>query len=129
LSHFNNFIDEDRSNNSLVGIEGGIGIREEREIENNNINNKNYYNNNQKISVLNQLHSNIREQLSNHVWEIISYNPLKFLIAHYDYKQIIYAVIKEENKNLTDLNGIENGFKEIAYSIRSYKNCNRSNSS
>ena len=54
-------------------------------------------NNNDKESILNQLQENIREQLIPHVWAVISYKPLKFLIAHSDYKQIIYAEIKKYN--------------------------------
>jgi hypothetical protein len=92
---------------SLVGLEGRNG----REKNSNNDKDNN------KISLLQQLHPNVREQLSNHVWEIISYNPPKFLVAHNNYKQIVYAALKEERRSLTDYNGIENGFKEIVSSL------------
>ena len=105
------------SSDSLAGIEGGGGRGregDEREKSNNNNNKKE----NNKVSLLKQLHSNVREQLSNHIWEIISYNPPKFLVAHSGYKQIIYATLNEkEIKKITDLNGIENGFKEIVSSL------------
>jgi hypothetical protein len=105
------------SSDSLAGIEGGGGREregDEREKSNNNNNKKE----NNKVSLLKQLHPNLRDQLSNHIWEIISYNPPKFLVAHSGYKQIIYATLNEkEIKKLTDLNGIENGFKEIVSSL------------
>ena len=80
-------------------------------------NNKKNNNNSKKTSLLEQLHPNIREQLSNHIWEIISYDPFKFLIAHSGYKQIIYATVKKESKNLTGIDGIEYGLKETIYSL------------
>ena len=77
-------------------------------------NNKKINNNNsKKTSLLEQLHPNIREQLLNHIWEIISYNPFKFLIAHSGYKQIIYATVKKESKNLTGIDGIECQLKKL----------------
>ena len=79
-------------------------------------NNKNN-NNSKKTSLLEQLHPNIRGQLSDHIWEIISYDPFKFLIAHSGYKQIIYATVKKESKNLTGIDGIECGLKETMYSL------------
>jgi hypothetical protein len=74
-------------------------------------------NNSKKTSLLEQLHPNIKEQLSSHIWEIISYYPFKFLIAHSSYKQIIYATVKKESKNLTGIDGIECGLKETVYSL------------
>ena len=53
--------------------------------------------NNSKRAILKQLKPEIKEQLSRHVWEIIQYSPLKFLIAHSDFKQIVYAEIKKYN--------------------------------
>jgi hypothetical protein len=104
--------DENNSSSDiLAGTEGGgPGERGEKR-------NKKDNDNNNKIALLNQLHSNVKEQLSNHVWEIKSYNPLKFLIAHSDYKQIIYATTNKESKNITDLSGIKNEFKETVYSL------------
>ncbi|HET9806812.1 MAG TPA: hypothetical protein VFP49_07875 [Nitrososphaeraceae archaeon] len=57
-------------------------------------------NNNNKISFYNQLPSNIREDLGNHVWELISYNPIKFIVAHSENKQIVYARLKEKVKKV-----------------------------
>jgi hypothetical protein len=103
--------ENNNSSDSLAGIEGGNECRRGKS------NNNNKEDNN-KISLLKQLHSNVREQLSNHIWEIISYSPPKFLVAHSDYKQIIYATLKEEeSRKLVNLNRIENGFKEIIISL------------
>jgi hypothetical protein len=68
-------------NNSLAGIEGG------------NIN----ISTSKKISILNQLQPQVREELSKHNWEIISYNPTRFLVAHSEHKQIIFAELKEKD--------------------------------
>jgi hypothetical protein len=86
-------------------------------LKNNQKNNNNNNNNSKRTSLLKQVDPNVREQLSNHVWEVISYNPLKFLIAHSSYKQIIYATVKKESKNLTGIDGIECGLKESVYSL------------
>ncbi len=43
--------------------------------------------------VLNQLNEDIRRELSNHTFEPISYNPMKFVIAHKDNKQILHGSI------------------------------------
>ncbi len=52
--------------NSLAGTEGGnIDLSTSK-----------------KISILNQLQPQVREELSKHSWEIISYNPTRFLVAH-----------------------------------------------
>jgi hypothetical protein len=65
---------------SLVGIKGGCTD----------------ISTSKKISILEQLQPQIREELSKHVWEIISYNPPRFIVAHSSYKQIVFATLKEE---------------------------------
>ena len=69
------------NNNSLAGIEGG------------NIDSST----SKKIAILNQLQPQVREELSKHNWEIISYNPTRFLVAHSEHKQIIFAELKEKD--------------------------------
>ncbi|HSF49621.1 MAG TPA: hypothetical protein VLA74_02575 [Nitrososphaeraceae archaeon] len=77
----NNKEDTNSDTNNLTGIEGGnIDISTSK-----------------KISILNQLHPQVREELSKHDWEIISYNPPKFLVAHLEHKQIIFAELKEKD--------------------------------
>ena len=72
---------------------------------NNNGNNENNKNNNNKTSILKQLKPEIREQLLKHVcWDIISYSPLKFLIASFNHRQIIYAEVKKYKKTITKNN-------------------------
>ncbi len=63
-----------------------------------------------KDDILRQLKPQIREELSKHIWELISYNPPRFLVAHSEYKQIVFALIKEKNvkKINNDKYGIEN---------------------
>ena len=72
--------DTNTINDSLSGIEGGnIDLSTSK-----------------KISILNQLQPQVREELSKHSWEIISYNPTRFLVAHSEHKQIIFAELKEK---------------------------------
>ena len=54
--------------------------------------------------ILNQLHENIRNELSDRTFGIISYSPLKFIIAHKVHKQILYSKIKKKNNNNKDTN-------------------------
>ncbi len=51
-----------------------------------------------------QLDPNLRQQLSYRKWNHISYNPLKFYIAHSEHKQIIISSIKNEKINQHDGN-------------------------
>ena len=51
--------------------------------------------------ILDQLNENIRNELSDHIFGIISYDPLKFVMVHKIHKQIIYANIKKNQKNKT----------------------------
>lgn len=55
-------------------------------------------------TVLNQLNEDIRRELSNHTFEPISYNPMKFVIAHKDNKQILHGSINFRQ----DYNNISN---------------------
>lgn len=90
-------------NNSLAGIEGG------------NI----HLSTSKKISILNQLQPELREELLKHNWEIISYNPTRFLVAHSEHKQIIFAELKEKDVTIRNNNSgatIENETSEtISY--------------
>ena len=52
-----------------------------------------------QCDILDQLHENIRNELSDHIFGIISYSPLKFIIAHKVHKQILYSNIKKNNKD------------------------------
>ena len=56
--------------------------------------------NNNKLSFYNQLPSNIREDLDNHIWELISYNPTEFIVAHSENKQIVYARLDKYQKRV-----------------------------
>jgi hypothetical protein len=53
---------------------------------------------NNKISFYNQLPSSIRKDLGSHIWELISYNPIEFIVAHSKNKQILYARLKDKSK-------------------------------
>ena len=61
----------------------------------------------QRSDVLDQLHENIRNELSDRSFGIISYSPLKFIIAHKVHKQILYSNIKKKNnKNIKNDNDL-----------------------
>ena len=100
----NNNKDLNTDDNTLYGIEGGnIDVSTSK-----------------KISILNQLQPQVREELSKHNWEIISYNPTRFLVAHSEHKQIIFAELKEKGitRRRNDIRGstIENETNEtISY--------------
>lgn len=73
-----------------------------------------------KNSILNQLQPQVREELSKHAWELISYKPTKFLVAHSDYKQIIFATLIEKyitKENNTKEIPIENIFNETIFDL------------
>ena len=53
----------------------------------------------QQSDILDQLHENIRNELSDRPFGIISYSPLKFIIARKVHKQILYSNIKKNNKD------------------------------
>lgn len=77
--------------------------------DNNNDNsNTNNYPSNSKASVFKHLKPEIKQQLEKHTWTPISLSPLKLLIAHHDYKQIIQASIKRYNKVVTTTNSNKN---------------------
>ena len=84
-------INNDYAAATATAAEGGDNTTEENYSDNKN--NKN----NNKTVILKQLKPEIQEQLSKHTWEIIQYSPLKFVIAHSDYKQIMYAEIKKHS--------------------------------
>ena len=57
-----------------------------------------------KQELLNQFDPHLKEQLLSHLWNIISYNPLRFYIAHSEHKQIIISSVKKEKLNSNDDN-------------------------
>ncbi|HET6715860.1 MAG TPA: hypothetical protein VFG90_01930, partial [Nitrososphaeraceae archaeon] len=80
--------------------------------DNNNNNDSNKNTNNIKSTILRQLKPEIREQLLKYdCWGVISYSPLKLVIAHDEYKQIIYASIQKYR--LTKKNDSNNNSKDL----------------
>ena len=58
--------------------------------------------------VLNQSDENVRKELSNHVFEIMSYSPLTFVIAHRNKKQILHGRIYSNNDSENQNNHVQN---------------------
>jgi hypothetical protein len=103
-SHFeNNDIKqlEEEENFGLVGLSGG---------SNNTTTNTTTDN---KVTIFEQLHQNIREGLSGHTWEIINYDPLRFIIAHTEHNQIIHASVKNRRNIIYDNTGNDTGEYEL----------------
>ena len=50
-----------------------------------------------KTKLIEQLSAEIAIQVRKHVFEIISYNPLRFVIAHTEFKQIVDASIRKRS--------------------------------
>lgn len=96
---------------SLVGIKGG-GCTD--------------ISTSKKISILEQLRPQIREELSKHVWEIISYNPPRFIVAHSVYRQVIFATLKEENvRKVNDSNNVGSAIRNATNETLSSLNFSR----
>jgi hypothetical protein len=83
---------------SLVSENKIFEIKMNTNLVGSNLNN--VLSNNNKLSIYNQLPSNIREDLDNHIWELISYNPIKFIVAHSENKQIVYARLYKNQKRV-----------------------------
>jgi hypothetical protein len=66
-----------------------------------------------RIAVLQQLHPNIKEQLSDNVWEIVSYNPLRFVIADSKFRQTVFASVKNKSVKMIDDNGNSTGTDQV----------------
>jgi hypothetical protein len=66
-----------------------------------------------KVAIFEQLHQNIREGLAGHTWEIINYNPLRFIIAHTQHNQIIYASVRNRRNIIYDNRGNDTGKYEL----------------
>jgi hypothetical protein len=66
-----------------------------------------------KFSIFQQLHENIRQDLTGNFWEIVNYNPLRFVIAHSDYNQIVYASVANKKNIIRDLEGNNTDHYEI----------------
>ena len=64
---------------SLVGKSGGAAISSS---ENNIFN--------QKQELLKQFDPHIEEQISNHTWNVISYNPLKFILQIVNKNKLLF---------------------------------------
>lgn len=60
---------------------------------------------NDRASLLQQLHQNIRDQLAGQAWDIASYNPLSFIISHSEFNQIISAIVKKKKRYILDEHG------------------------
>jgi hypothetical protein len=96
----NNLIDKNIEDNkyskekkvSLKGKSGGTLLSENNKLLN------------QKQELLKQFDPHLKEQLLAHVWNVISYNPLKFYIADSQQKQIIISTIKKEKIKQYDSN-------------------------
>jgi hypothetical protein len=91
---------EKEENFDLVGLSGGKNITTDTTTDN-------------KVTILEQIHQNIREGLSTHTWEIINYNPLRFIIAHTEYNQIIHALIRNRRNIIYDNGGNDTGKYEL----------------
>lgn len=64
-----------------------------------------------KNPILAQLQDHVRQELDPHILEVLCFNPLKFIIAHYDKKRILYAYVnsKEEKE------GDEKNIQQVRY--------------
>jgi hypothetical protein len=60
-----------------------------------------------KTSILEQLLPEIAVELKRHVFEVICYNPLNFVISHSDYKQIVDAEIDKIERTIKNKQGEE----------------------
>ena len=72
--------EKEKENNGLVGVSGGPSI---------------YTIHGDKKLAFQQLHPNIKEQLKVNTWEIVRYSPLKFIITHNEFKQIVHASVEK----------------------------------
>ena len=91
---------EETENFGLVGLTGGNNIDPD-------------ITSGTKVAIFDQLHQNIREGLSGHTWEIINYEPLRFIIAHTAHNQIIHASVMNRTNILYDNRGNDSGKYEI----------------
>jgi hypothetical protein len=55
--------------------------------------------------ILNQLSEGVRIELGENHWQIISYCPLQFVIAHKDLKRIVHAYVDSAKTELNDTSG------------------------
>jgi len=55
-----------------------------------------------KNPIVVQLQDHIRQELQQHVSEVLCYTPLVFVVAHSDKKQILYAKIESKKLNEND---------------------------
>ena len=85
---------------NLVSENKIFEIKMDTNLAGSNLSNVSSNNNNNKLSIYNQLPSNIREELDNHIWELISYNPTKFIVAHSENKQVVYARLYKNQKRI-----------------------------
>ena len=66
-------------------------------------------------NIIDQLDRNIKYQLEDNVFGIINYNPLQFIIAHKQRKQVVNAFIKKSVKEYPD-NPFKNEMRSITLS-------------
>jgi hypothetical protein len=92
--------EDDFLNDCLVGLTGGNNINGDITTD-------------KKVAIFEQLHQNIREGLSDHTWEIINYNPLRFIIAHTEHNQIIHASVRNRRNIIYDNRGNDTGKYEL----------------
>jgi hypothetical protein len=89
---------EKEENFDLVGLSGGSSNNTTIDSTTDN-----------KLTIFEQLHPNIREVLSGHTWEIVNYEPLKFIIAHTEWNQIIHGSVINRTNIIYDDRGNNTG--------------------
>src|SRR5690349_19189684 len=47
-----------------------------------------------RLNLFQQFHKNVQDGLAESVWEMISYDPMEFIIAHTYHKQIVRGTVK-----------------------------------
>ena len=67
-----------------------------------------------KVTLFQQLHENIREELEGNYWEITNYNPLQFIIAHSGHNQVIHATVGRKKEAIQDKQDFDtDGYKSV----------------
>jgi hypothetical protein len=69
--------------------------------------------------IFNQLDENVRKELSDHTFETMSYNPLTFVIAHSNKRQILHGKINVNNDSHTHYNYDQNNYSSTVSQITS----------
>jgi len=58
-----------------------------------------------KASLLQQLHPNIKDELAGQAWDLVNYNPLRLIIAHTGFNQVVSATVGKRKKFILDTQG------------------------